>query len=110
MTKGQLVMKDQVAYTPWLPRGQFDAALLEFNLIDQTTYGTLSASLWHRDSEDTDHGTILGSAATVSSGATITTKEGLKEFFRLKFEGGGDSAADWSLIDVYQPVLYSKKR
>jgi len=36
----------------------------------------------------------------------------MKEFFRIKLVGaGGDGGAgDWTLVDVFDPVLYSKKR
>jgi len=68
-------MYGQTSYTPWLPRGLLGAAVFGVNVIDRTTNASVTASVYHRDSEDTDNGALLGSTATLVTPGALSRSE-----------------------------------
>ena len=73
-------------FGPWMPR-QADNIIIYLEGVSRSTGATLTAQLFHKDSETTGPGSAVSpdKATSTSSGVTSASYEGLKEFVRYQF-------------------------
>lgn len=106
---GSVTPTNTVVYSPWFSR-RADNALFTLDVVAISASASITVRAFHKNTEDTGDGTLVGTIATrTTSGRTTTSIAGLKEQVRYEYSVGSGTSK-WVMFRMLAPAWYEDVR